>query len=115
MMDWTLWLLVGLALASAASCAQAVRERVRPRRTGAIVALAAAALLVGFAVINYLQGATRIVEILELVEDGDVRSRLQVQARSEYAQRVAFSVILAMPALVLGIGFLGPRREAPEG
>lgn len=115
MMDWTLWMLVALALASALSCAQAVRARVRPRRGGAIAALVVAALLVGFAVSTSWHGASRVTEALEEVGDAAVRSNLQTEARSELSRRVAFSVVASMPALVLGIGFLGPRRDAPKG
>jgi hypothetical protein len=115
MMDWTLWMLAALALASAFWCAQAVRARLSPRRNGAVVLLAVAALLVVFALTTYFQGASRIADILQTVADGSVRASLQTEARSELAIRAAFSIALAMPALVFGIGFLGPKREAPKG
>ena len=115
MTDWTLWLLAVLALASAVSCAQAIRARVRPRRAGAISALVVAALFVGFAVIDSIQASVRIAEVLQMVGDPAVRSTIEAEARSELSHRVAFSILAAMPALALGIGFLGPRRSAPRG
>ncbi|HYV44999.1 MAG TPA: hypothetical protein VFA20_09065 [Myxococcaceae bacterium] len=115
MTDWTLWLLAALALASAFFAAQAIRARVRPRRNGAIAALVVAALFVGFAVINSIQTSSRLPEILELVGDPAVRSNIEAQVRSELSHRVAFSILAAMPALALGIGFLGPRRSTPKG
>lgn len=113
-MDWMLWVLAALAVASAVSCAMAIRARVGHRaswRAGAAGALVLGVLIVAWAAVSYLLGSSQAAAAVALVEDGAARAHIASVARSELSRRFAFSVVAAMPALVLGIGFLGRGRH----
>lgn len=67
-------------------------------------------LIVAWAVVSYLLGSSQAAAAVALVEDAAARAHIESVARSELSWRFAFSVVAAMPALVLGIGFLGRGR-----
>src|SRR5689334_1986297 len=88
-MDWMLWVLAALAVASAVFCAMAIRARVSRRgswRAGAVAALVAGVVIVGWAVVSYLMGAGDVAKALELIGPAD-RVQLESIARSELSHR----------------------------
>ena len=113
-MDWMLWVLAALAVTSAVFCAMAISARVSKQgswRIGAVTALVAGVVIVGWAVVSYFIGAGEVAKALALVNEID-RAQIRSVAQSELSRRFAFSIVAAMPALALGLGLLGTGGRA---
>ncbi|HZN94377.1 MAG TPA: hypothetical protein VFB81_16805 [Myxococcales bacterium] len=113
-MDWMAWVLAVMAVSSAVVCAQALRARMGRRDTArpfAAVALVIGIAILLWAVLSYVQGATEVSQILSVVTDNGSHAQIEATARLELSSRFALSVAASLPALVLGIVFLGTGRR----